>query len=120
MKHFFKTILVMLVSVQLTAQKTYQLPATLAPDEYLAKTIIIKVKPAYANLCAATKIDNALFNSLATTISATNLHKKFPLDKSPETPFNKAGQAYADLSLVYELKYKSSLSLEKAIRKLLL
>ncbi len=120
MKHFLKTILVILVSIQLTAQKFYQLPATLAADEYLAKTIIIKVKPAFASVCSDTKIDHPLFNSLATAISATNLHKKFPLDKSPETPFNSAGQRYADLSLVYELNYTSSLSLEKAISKLLL
>ena len=50
MKHFLKTILVILVSIQLTAQKFYQLPATLAADEYLAKTIIIKVKPAFASV----------------------------------------------------------------------
>jgi subtilisin family serine protease len=120
MKHFLKTILVMLVSIQLTAQKSYQLPTTLSADEYLAKTIIIKVKPAFASVCSNTKIDHPLFNSLTTAISATNLHKKFPLDKSPETPFNSVGHRYADLSLVYELNYTSSLSLEKAISKLLL
>lgn len=110
----------MLVSIQLSAQKLYQLPKTIAADEYLPKTIIIKVKPAFANVCSATKIDHPLFNSLATTINVTNLHKKFPLDKSPEMPFNSAGQAYADLSLVYELNYTSDIQLEKAISKLLL
>ena len=100
MKTILKTILILLMFGQLSAQKSYQLPLTLPADEYLAKTIIIKVKPSYANLCSNTKIDHPLFNSLATAISATNLHKKFPLDKSPETPFNSAGLAYADLSLV--------------------
>lgn len=120
METIFKTILLLLVSVQLTAQNSYQLLATLSPDEYLAKTIIIKVKPAFASVCSDSKIDHPLFNSLATAISAANLHKKFPFDKSPETPFNKAGQRYADLSLVYELNYTSGISLEKAISKLLL
>jgi len=120
MSTIFKTILLLLVSVQITAQKLYQLPTTLAADDYLAKTIIIKVKPAYANICSNTKIDHPLFNVLASSINATNLHKKFPLDKSPETPFNSAGQLYADLSLIYELNYTSSIQLEKAISKLLL
>lgn len=120
MKTMFKTILILLTCVQLTAQKSYHLPTTLAADEYLAKTIIIKVKPAYANLCSNSKIDHVLFNSLANAISATNLHKKFPLDKAPENPFNSVGQRYADLSLVYELNFTSSISLEKAINKLLL
>ena len=106
--------------INIKAQKTYQLPSDISVNDYLAKTIIIKVKPAFASVCSVTKIDHPLFNSLVTAISATNLHKKFPLDKSPETPFNSAGQHYADLSLVYELNYTSSLSLEKAISKLLL
>ena len=120
MSNTFKTILLLLVSMQLSAQKLYQLPTTLAADDYLAKTIIIKVKPAYANVCSSTKIDHPLFNVLASSINATNLHKKFPLDKSPETPFNSAGQRYADLSLIYELNYTSGIQLEKAISKLLL
>ena len=106
--------------INIKAQKTYQLPSDISVNDYLAKTIIIKVKPAFASVCSVTKIDHPLFNSLATAISATNLHKKFPLDKSPETPLNSAGQRYADLSLVYELNYTSNLSLEKAISKLLL
>ena len=120
MKHFCKTILVMLVSIQLSAQKLYQLPKSITTDDYLPKTIIVKVKPAFAHLCSGTKINQPLFNSLATAINVTNLHKKFPLDQSPEIPFNSAGQAYADLSLIYELNYTSDIQLEKAISKLLL
>ena len=120
MKKYIIAILLLVGSISLFSQKSYQLPLTLAADEYLAKTIIIKVKPAFASACSATKIDHPLFNVLASSINATNLHKKFPLDKSPETPFNLAGQRYADLSLVYELNYTSSISLEKAINKLLL
>jgi serine protease len=120
MKSILNVILFLSISVQVSAQKPSQLSKTMVADEYLAKTIIIKVKPAFANLCSATKIDHPLFNSLAGAISATNLHKKFPLDKSPERPFNSAGQAYADLSLVYELNYASNMQLEKAISKLLL
>jgi subtilisin family serine protease len=109
-----------LICCQLTAQKTYQLSGKINQSDYIEKTIIIKVKPQFSGLCSNNKINHVLFNSLFDAVSATNLHKKFPLDRSPETPFNKAGQAYADLSLIYELKYISDLQIEKIINKLLL
>lgn len=120
MKNTLKIFLCSLICFQLAAQKAYQLPKAINEIDYMAKTIIIKVKPQFASLCSNNKIDHPLFSSLFLTISATNLHKKFPFDKSPEVPFNKAGQAYADLSLVYELNYTSNLQIEKAISKLLL
>lgn len=120
MKHLLKIILFSVICLKVNAQKAYQLPKAINQSDYIAKTIIIKVKPQFAGLCSNDKIDHLLFNSLSTTINATNLHKKFPFDKSPKKPFNEAGQAYADLSLIYELNYTSDLQIEKAISKLLL
>lgn len=117
---FFKIMLCSLICCQLMAQKTYQLSEKINQSDYLEKTIIIKVKPQFASLCSNDKINHDLFKSLFDAVSATNLHKKFPSDKSPETPFNKAGQAYADLSLIYELNYTSDLQIEKVINKFLL
>lgn len=120
MKHVLKTFLFSVICFQLAAQKVYQLPKTITQSDYIAKTIIIKVKPQFAGLCSNNKIDHPLFNSLSTAIHVTNLHKKFPLDRFPEKPVNETGQAYADLSLVYELNYSADLKIEKAISKLLL
>jgi subtilisin family serine protease len=106
--------------INIKAQKTYQLPSDISANDYVAKTIIIKVKPAFVSVCSDTKIDHPAFTSLATVVGVSNLHKKFPLDKSPEKPFNNTGQAYADLSLIYELNYTSILTIEKAINKLFL
>ncbi|MCF8423067.1 MAG: S8 family peptidase [Bacteroidia bacterium] len=106
--------------INIKAQKTYQLPSDISANDYMAKTIIIKVKPAFASVCYDTKIDHPSFTALAAAVGVTNLNKKFPLDKSPEKPFNEVGQAYADLSLIYELNYTSILTIEKAINKLLL
>lgn len=106
--------------MQIKAQKTYQLPSDISANDYKAKTIIIKVKSAFVSLCSDTKIDHPAFTSLAAAVGVSNLHKKFPLNKSPEKPFNNTGQAYADLSLIYELNYTSILTIEKAINKLLL
>lgn len=119
-----KTIISILICafafIQIHAQKTYQLPSNITSSDYMAKTIIIKVKPAFASVCSVNKIENASFVAFANAVGVINLHKKFPLDKSPEKPTNAAGQTYADLSLIYELNYTSTLSIEKAISKLLL
>lgn len=119
MRYFVQTLLLAAICLQANAQKLYRLPAKVSQADYLAKTIILRVKPAFRASCSNEKIEHALFNSLATTIGATHLHKKFPLDKAPEKEFNEAGQRYADLSLIYELNYTADLHIEKAISKLL-
>jgi hypothetical protein len=120
MKTFFTILLFVLAIVQVKAQKTYQFPSNITSSDYMAKTIIIKVKPAFASVCFNNKIENTSFLAFSNAVGVINLHKKFPLDKSPEKSINSAGQMYADLSLVYELNYTSNLSIEKAISKLLL
>ncbi|MES2566026.1 MAG: S8/S53 family peptidase [Bacteroidota bacterium] len=109
-----------MIGLQVTAQKTYQLPTSISAADYLPKTLIIKVNPLFANACTNNHIDHPAFVSLSTLVGVTNLHKKFPFDKSPEKLVNETGQTHADLSLIYELNYTSDLSIEKAIRKLLL
>ena len=74
-------------SYSVVAQKSYSLPISITPNDYMANTIIIKVKPSYASVCSNTKINHGLFNTLATAIGMYNLHKKFPLDKTPEKEF---------------------------------
>jgi subtilisin family serine protease len=120
MKATIYVIFCLLLLSGLSAQKTYSLPVSINSDEYMAKTIIIKVKPQYATICSENRIDHPAFASLSNLIGAINLQKKFPFDKSPETPTNVAGQPYADLSLIYELNYASDLGIEKAINKLLI
>lgn len=120
MKQFVIFILCSFISFGSTAQKAYQLPKNISSSDYLSKTIIIKVKPNYATVCHNTTIEHPAFITLAKIIGVTNLHKKFPADKRPIKPTNEAGQAYADLSLIYELNYTSDIYIEKAISKLLL
>jgi serine protease len=118
MKKIFTLAFFICVSITMSAQKSYSLPATITANDYIANTIILKVKPAYASICSNNRIEHALFNSLASAIGVSNLHKKFPLDKTPERETNHAGQKYADLSLIYELNYTSNYFIEKAISKL--
>lgn len=117
-----KTILNILgvfIALSINAQKLYQLPKNITAKDYLPNTIILKVKPAFRSLCSNNKINHSNFNAFASSVGVTNLFKKFPNDKAPETPYNKAGQAYADLTLIYELNYTTNLNIEKAISKLL-
>lgn len=104
----------------INAQKLYKMGAGITESDYMPKTIIVKVKPSLAANCSVNAIDNPGFNAMASSIGMTNLHKKFPHDKSPEKEFNEAGQKMADLSLIYELNYTAAISIEKAISKLLL
>ncbi len=119
MKKLVLIVSFVMVCFGITAQKLYRLNNTITPADYLPKTIILKVKPAFAASCSVNEIDYPLFNELAGVVGVTNLHKKFPKDRSPEREFNATGQKYADLSLIYELNYTSDLFIEKAISKLL-
>jgi subtilisin family serine protease len=119
MRFFIQIALLTVICLQANAQKLYRLPAKVTSADYLAKTIILRVKPAFRAVCANEKIGHGLFNNLAASIGMSHLHKKFPLDKAPEKEFNEAGQRYADLSLIYELNYTADLHIEKAISKLL-
>lgn len=106
-------------ALHLVAQKHYVLHPSLTSKDYLANTIILKVKPNYRNHCTSNAINHPLFQNLVQSLNVTNLHKKFPFDKAPERESNSAGQRFVDLSLIYELNYNSSLPIEKAINKLL-
>jgi serine protease len=115
MKKHFYFILATIAFITTSAQNIVRTDK----GDCLANTIIVKVKPSYKSICENNTIGNTLFSSYATALGVTNLHKKFPLDKSPKEQFNSAGQAFADLSLIYELNYSSNISIEKAINKLM-
>ena len=87
--------------------------------DYLAKTIICKVKPEHANRCSASYINHPQLISLLNTFQTQDLAKKYPHHTSPLRKVNSLGQAHVDLSLIYELKYSGNVPLEKAINKLL-
>ncbi|MCW3085896.1 MAG: Subtilisin-like serine protease [Bacteroidetes bacterium] len=99
-----------------TANPThFVLPANLKAGDFMDKTIIIKVKSEYRSACSNEKINNADFLKLYNTIGGSGLAKKFPLVTAPEKKVNAQGQAYADLSLIYEFKYSANVSFEKII-----
>jgi serine protease len=96
----------------------YRLPG-LTPDQYMPKTIILRVKPELRSKCAVDKIDNAEAQKVFNHIGAYDLKKKYPGHAPPARELNPQGLPYADLSLIYEFKYTADVNIEKAINQLL-
>ncbi|MGB3947847.1 MAG: S8 family serine peptidase [Bacteroidia bacterium] len=95
----------------------FRMPATAKSGDYIEKTIVVKVKQGYNNLCSADHINHASFNELYQNIGGTQLRKKFPNAKAPTKNVNEKGEKLANLTLVYEFSYTAHIELEKAINK---
>ncbi len=118
-KTLFTIIAGAFMALNSMAQYAYKLPANTTVDDYMANTIIIKVNPLYRNSCTEKEIKNSALEKVFQNFGVSNLHKKFPRDKSPERLYDEHGFKYADLSLVYELNFASSFKIEKTINALL-
>lgn len=83
----------------------------LRAENYLEKTIIVKVKPAYASFCSQQTISHPLFTQTAQKLQVYNIEKMFP---------NKSfsADARADLALIYIIKYAVDISELEASNKI--
>ena len=87
---------------------------------YTGGRIIFKVKEQYRGSCSVSYINEAKLTPILNYLGVTSLAKLFPMEKAPKQKFNKLGQAYADLSLTYEIKFSNKdISLEKSINLML-
>jgi serine protease len=107
------------LSQPLKARKQFVLASDLGPNDYTPNTIIFKLKPQYRNIAGDHKINNALLDQVFAYVGVNTFGKKFPKHSPPEKERNELGQAYADLSLIYELKYTNNVTLEDAINQVL-
>lgn len=107
------------LSQPLKARKQFTMPSNLTINDYSSKTIVFKVKPQYRSITSNTKINNPLLDQVLAYVGLNSLSKKFPNHAPPEKQKNELGQAYADLSLIYELKYTNNIALEDAINQVL-
>ncbi|MDF2448960.1 MAG: type sorting protein [Bacteroidota bacterium] len=119
MKTYFTLIFFILAYCVCPGQKLFQLPENITAADYLPQTVIVKVKPQYSESCSNERIQLPDFALLSQVLEITQIHKKFPHDKSPVRQKNSLGQMYADLSLIYELNYALNIPIEKVINKLL-
>src|ERR1700757_2419766 len=87
---------------------------------YTGGHIIFKVKEQYRGNCSVSYINETKLTPILNYLGVSSLAKLFPMEKAPKEKFNKLGQAYADLSLTYEIKFSNKdISLEKAINLML-
>jgi serine protease len=107
------------LSQPLKARKQFIMPSNLTANDYTSKTVVFKVKPQYRSITSNTKINNPLLDQVLAYVGVNTFGKKFPNHTPPEKQKNELGQAYADLSLIYELKYTNNISLEDAINQIL-
>ena len=88
--------------------------------DYAKGQIIFQVKDQYRSKCTAGYISDTKLNQLLTYLGVTSLAKLYPNHQPPREKKNSLGQEYADLSLIYEIKYtNTNVSLEKAINMML-
>jgi serine protease len=103
------------------ANKAFHIDPSFKEDvNYVSGHIIFKVKEQYRNSCSAAYINEAQLTPVLNYLAVNALAKIYPNQKAPETKYNRLGQAYADLSLTYEITFSNKgILLEKAINLLL-
>lgn len=101
--------------------KFFRIPKGLVEGEdYLAKTIIFKVKPEYRANCKVQSIDNLLpLSDFLAAVGAQGLKKLYPNHTPPAREFNEVGQKLVDISLIYAFKYSADMNIEKVMNQLL-
>ncbi len=103
----------------LKAKKQFVIAANITQNDYLPKTIVLKLKPQFRNLGSNNKIEHAQLQQVLSYLGTNSLTKKYPRHEAPKEKHNYLHQAYADLSLIYELKYSTNVKLEDAINQVL-
>ncbi|MEO8760251.1 MAG: S8/S53 family peptidase [Bacteroidia bacterium] len=87
---------------------------------YSGGHIIFKVKEQYRNNCSVSYINDQKLTAVLNYLNVSALAKIYPNHTAPKEKVNHLGQAYADLSLIYEIKFSTTdISLEKAINLML-
>jgi subtilisin family serine protease len=97
----------------------FKMPSNITKEDYMDKTIIFKVKESYREQCAVNALSVASLNQIMMQLGTTKLEKMFPFAQKPTQKVNKLNQPYADLTLVYVLKYENNVDLEWAINQII-
>lgn len=109
MKQFFLFVFLSFFSFVAMSQKAYDTNAGL-----IENTLILKIKEEYRFQSAENTIENTQFQLMAQELGVFSLKKIFPFAKALQEKKNQWGETLVDLSLIYEMKYDSSVSLRKA------
>lgn len=97
----------------------FKMPSGVTSKDYLPNTVIVKVRPEYRSACIGNEIIIPSLRTVNSALGIVSTVKKFSWATQPAQERNAAGQPYADLSLIYELKYTGNSNIEYVINQLL-
>jgi len=86
-----------------------------AQQPYINNTIVLKIKPAFRNECEANAININEIKDFFQQINVIELKKIFPHHLPPSANEKTKNKNLVDFSLLYQVKYSSNTSIEKAI-----
>ncbi len=119
MKKFILSLSALFLGVAAVAQTSYKLQPNVAAKDYMANTIIFKVKETLRSSCTEQGVNIASLQKSFNAIGITSVNKIFKNEKAPHEKVNKYGHPLTDLSLIYECKFSGTTNIEKAINALL-
>ncbi|MFN6945398.1 MAG: S8 family serine peptidase [Cytophagaceae bacterium] len=85
---------------------------------YLPGTIIIKLKPQFRNLISKNRVHLPALSNTFKDIQVESIEPMFPGVSAPQNQKNKHGEELVDLSLIYVIKFTSSISVPDAIDRI--
>ncbi len=97
----------------------FQMPASITESDYIANTVIVKVKPEFRQFCTADKISIPEVETIVAEAQTQQLYKLFPHSLAPETEKNERGEKLIDLSMIYEFSFAANFSEEEIINQLM-
>ncbi len=100
------------------SNNSFRFAPGITSKDYLPNTLVLKVKPAFRSQCTNNAIEVAQLEQIFNSIQVSDLFKIFPNHQPPAEPFDRYGRAYVDLSLIYQLEYKSNADIVKIINAL--
>lgn len=101
-----------------TFNRYYQLPEGIQTDEYMQQTVTFKLKEAYRHDLVNGEANIPVLARLFSDIGAYDIDRRFPSAERPVEEKNKQGQAYADLTLIYELHYSEDYGVDEVVNRL--
>jgi subtilisin family serine protease len=119
MKKFTLCLSLILSTILVSAQSNYKMQSNVSSKDYLPNTIIFKVKEDHRSSCSEQSVNIASLQTGLNNIGVTSVFKKFRNEQPPRNKYNRDGLPLADLSLIYECKFTSNISVESAINILL-
>ena len=92
----------------------FKLADNLTEKDYIANTVIFKLKEKNRNVAGINAVSNEALNNSLNELNA-DLNKMFTDAVKPSQEFSSDGEKMSDLSLIYIVKYHSSKSIEEAV-----